>query len=340
LLTTRQHTATQLRICRVWSKQRALHAPIRPLPSIRSRHVAIAPHRSPQRASGTLAGRPIRRADPPNAYEPGPGRGALTLLPPIYRLAAPARLPLLPPHSSDPAAPAACNRYVKATGRPRAHPRARALLGRRAGRVSVCESYGVAGESLAYGMESRGGGCHRSGRRAHFYTLICLHYGSQSPAPACRQANAQVPFLATLHLRTVISLTPEFPVRQLIAFTRSGGIDFVSAPSSSRQAYAGRPGRGVPMHKKHSSRMGPAAYTKHAAHALACFPALRAPSRSRPAAPRHDPLAPARRLETDPGRGGQGDARDCAGPAQSSGVASGPVSRAPSGRECAVRTGA
>ena len=46
-------------------------------------------------------------------------------------------------------------------------------------------------------------------------------------------AHLQVPFLASLQLRTIISLTPEFPVRQLVAFTRSSGIDFVSAQTGS-----------------------------------------------------------------------------------------------------------
>lgn len=38
---------------------------------------------------------------------------------------------------------------------------------------------------------------------------------------------AQVPFLATLNLKTVISLTPEHPIRPLLQFTRSNGIDFL-----------------------------------------------------------------------------------------------------------------
>jgi hypothetical protein len=45
---------------------------------------------------------------------------------------------------------------------------------------------------------------------------------------ADRTDPVQVPFLATLGLKTIISLTPEFPTKQLLTFTRNAGIDFVS----------------------------------------------------------------------------------------------------------------
>lgn len=39
---------------------------------------------------------------------------------------------------------------------------------------------------------------------------------------------SKVPFLATLHLRTIISLTPEHPIKPFLTFTRASGIQFVS----------------------------------------------------------------------------------------------------------------
>ena len=59
-------------------------------------------------------------------------------------------------------------------------------------------------------------------------------------------ADGQVPFLASLQLRTIVSLTPEFPVRQLVAFTRSAGVDFVSLPKSppGQRSVGGRDTRG------------------------------------------------------------------------------------------------
>ncbi|WWC62709.1 uncharacterized protein I303_105306 [Kwoniella dejecticola CBS 10117] len=42
-----------------------------------------------------------------------------------------------------------------------------------------------------------------------------------SPTPA------QIPFLASLNLKTVVSLTPEHPIKPLLTFIRSSNIDFV-----------------------------------------------------------------------------------------------------------------
>ncbi|WVQ83017.1 hypothetical protein IAT38_005155 [Cryptococcus sp. DSM 104549] len=46
-------------------------------------------------------------------------------------------------------------------------------------------------------------------------------YRSASPTPA------QVPFLATLNLKTIVSLTPEHPIKPLLQLTRSTGIEFI-----------------------------------------------------------------------------------------------------------------
>lgn len=40
-------------------------------------------------------------------------------------------------------------------------------------------------------------------------------------------ADGQVAFLQSLGLRTIISLTPEHPTRQLVAYARATGVDFV-----------------------------------------------------------------------------------------------------------------
>ncbi|OWZ32346.1 protein-tyrosine-phosphatase [Cryptococcus neoformans C23] len=46
-------------------------------------------------------------------------------------------------------------------------------------------------------------------------------YRSASPTPS------QVPFLAGLNLKTIISLTPEHPIKPLLQFVRTAGISFV-----------------------------------------------------------------------------------------------------------------
>lgn len=80
---------------------------------------------------------------------------------------------------------------------------------------------------------------------------------------------AQVRFLATLNLRTIISLTPEHPIKPFLTFTRAAGIHFVRHPPES------------PLQQV----------------------------LTRAAALRGDILAPVDGLATDPGRSGQGDPR-------------------------------
>ncbi|WVR06461.1 hypothetical protein IAU60_003492 [Kwoniella sp. DSM 27419] len=46
-------------------------------------------------------------------------------------------------------------------------------------------------------------------------------YRCASPTPA------QVPFLASLNLKTIVSLTPEHPIKPLLTFTRTTGVDFI-----------------------------------------------------------------------------------------------------------------
>ncbi|WWC88495.1 uncharacterized protein L201_003406 [Kwoniella dendrophila CBS 6074] len=38
---------------------------------------------------------------------------------------------------------------------------------------------------------------------------------------------AQIPFLASLNLKTIVSLTPEHPIKPLLTFIRTSGIDFI-----------------------------------------------------------------------------------------------------------------
>ena len=42
-------------------------------------------------------------------------------------------------------------------------------------------------------------------------------------------AHSQIPFLATLNLRTIVSLTPEHPIAPLLTSVRANGIEFVSS---------------------------------------------------------------------------------------------------------------
>jgi len=48
--------------------------------------------------------------------------------------------------------------------------------------------------------------------------------------PVHAEAYIKVPFLAQLNLKTIISLTPEHPIKPLLAFTKANNVDFVRCP--------------------------------------------------------------------------------------------------------------
>jgi len=151
--------------------------------------------------------------------------------------------------------------HVRQTLRTKSHPPSEPVLNHRAGRVPLCQSHCASGDSST--------------------RYSSLH--SADPV-------AQVRFLATLNLRTIISLTPEHPIKPFLTFTRAAGIHFVRHPPES------------PLQQV----------------------------LTRAAALRGDILAPVDGLATDPGRSGQGDPRMSTGRPESPYPPDRPVSPSPS----------